>query len=156
MPDTPQALADRLREEGTRVIDFFNNLSQEQWGKCVYLQDSFWNFHHLFAHFVSSEIGRKDLILNIIAGGAGAPSEFEIDTFNQREVERLSGESNSQLLILFLQERSNLAEFVSTLKMEDLARIGNDPYLGAASLLEIVKLTYRHLQIHLRDARRCL
>jgi uncharacterized damage-inducible protein DinB len=156
MVDTPQALADRLREENTRVLDFFNNLSQEQWGNFVYRQDSVWNFHHLLAHFVSSEIGHKELILNVISGGGGAPANFEINIYNQREVERLSGESNSQLLILFLQERSNLAEFVSTLTMEDLARIGNDPYLGAASLLEIVKLTYRHLQIHLRDARRCL
>jgi hypothetical protein len=156
MPDSPQALADRLREEGSRVIDFFNALTQEQWGHCVYQQESVWNFHDLLAHFVSSEIGRKKLIVNVAGGGKGAPPDFEIDRFNQREVEGLSNESNSYLLQLFSEERSNLATFVSTLEMEDLVKIGNDPFLRTALLLDMVKLTYRHLQIHLRDARRCL
>ena len=37
--------------------------------------------------------------------------------------------------------------------MQDLERSGNDPYLGETSLSEMIKLTYRHLQIHLRDVR---
>lgn len=156
MPDTPQVLTNRLREEGVRVIDFFNHLSLEQWGFIVYPQDSGWTLHHLLAHFVSSEIGRKELISNVSAGGQGAPLNFEIDTFNHLEVERLSGESNSQLLELFTQERADLVSLVSALCIDDLERIGNDPYLGKVPLLEIIKLTYRHLQIHIRDARRCL
>jgi hypothetical protein len=133
MPDTPQALADRLRGEGGRVVDFFNQLSTEQWEILVYPQLSNWNLHHLLAHFVSSEIGRKELIANVFGGDKGAPPDFEIDLFNQLEVEELS--VNSSL---------------------ELTRKGNDPYLGVVSLSEIIKLTYRHLQIHLRDARRCL
>lgn len=156
MPDTPQSLADRLRGEGGRVVEFFNNLSQEQWEARISPQNSDWSFHQLLAHFVSAEIGRKELIVSVSTGGEGAPANFEIDTFNQRSVERLSRESNVHLLELFSQERSNLANFVSVLEIEDLDRIGNDPYLGAVPLSEMIKLTYRHLQIHLRDARRCL
>ena len=153
MLDTPQALASRLSEEGVRVVDFFKNLSEEQWGVRIYPQESNWNFRHLLSHFVSSEIGRKELILNVLAGGEGAPPDFEIDTFNKMEVARLSGSSNSYLLKLFTQERSNLAKLVSDMDMKDLERIGNDPYLGSAPIHEMIKLTYRHLQIHIREAR---
>ena len=156
MPDTPQALADRLREEGARVIDFFNNLSKEQWDIYVYLEGNVWNLHDLLAHFVSSELGRKKLIVDVAGGGKGAPPDFKIDKFNQKEVDRLSVESNSKLLRRFTQERNHLIMFVTALRPQDLDIVGNDPFLGEVPLAEIIKLTYRHLQIHLRDARRCL
>jgi hypothetical protein len=156
MTDTPQSLGDRLRDEGGRVMVFFNDLSSQQWEIQVYKQDVEWTLHHLLAHFVSAEIGRKELIINVSSGGEGAPMDFNIDSYNKQDVDRLSRESNSHLLELFFIERSSLASFVSTLDFEVLERVGNDPFLGAVPLVEMIKLTYRHLQIHLRDARRCL
>jgi len=156
MPDIPQALANRLREEGDRVIEFFKHLTRDQWGVIVYPQKSDWSMHHLLAHFVSSEIGRKELILNVYNDGKGAPTDFEIDHFNKQEVEKFSAESNDDLLNWFSQERAELIEQVSGMSPQDLNRIGNDPYLGEVVLLEMIRLTYRHLQIHLRDARQFL
>jgi hypothetical protein len=115
-----------------------------------------WNLHDLLAHFVSAEIGRKDLIIDVARGGEGAPPGFEIDFFNQQEVERLSLESNFHLLFRFTNERNELIDYVASLEPKDLDRIGNDPFLGEVPLTDMIKLTYRHLQIHLRDARRCL
>jgi hypothetical protein len=156
MSDTPQTLADRLRDEGARVIDFFNRLSQDQWEILVYTQDGNWSLHHLFAHFVSAEIGHRKLIVDIASGGIGAPPEFDIDAFNKREVDRLSNESNIDLLALFSKERTVLVDFVAGLRQENLELVGKDPFLGDVPLREIIKLTYIHLQIHLRDARRFL
>jgi hypothetical protein len=156
MPGSAQALADRLTTEGSRVVEFFNQLNHEQWGVLVYPGQSGWNMHQLLAHFVSAEIGRKELIVNVYNGGEGAPGHFEIDSFNQAEVERLSLESAHDLLRRFTQERAMLVELVSSMPEQGLERTGNDPYLGEVSLVEMIKLTYRHLQIHLRDARRCL
>ena len=119
MPDTPQSLADRLRDEGDRVMDFFNHLSPEQWEIQVYKQDADWTLHHLLAHFVSAEIGRKELIINVSSGGEGAPVDFNIDRFNKQDVDRLSREPHSHLLELFFNERSNLASFVSSLDHEE-------------------------------------
>jgi hypothetical protein len=84
MSDTPQALADRLNEEGTRVIDFFNNLSLEQWESIGNKQDGNWTMHDLLAHFVSAESCRQKLIIDISSGGKGAPPDFEIDRFSAR------------------------------------------------------------------------
>ena len=156
MPETPEFLADRLRAEGARVIDFFNTLSMEQWAVIVYQQDNSWTLHDLLAHFVSSEIGRQDLIIDVASGGRGAPPDFDIDRFNQQQVDRLSNISNSDLLTIFSQERARLIELVRALRQEDIERIGNDPFLGEVTLAEMIKLTYRHLQIHLRDTKRCL
>lgn len=156
MPDTAQLLADRLHREGGRVVDFFNRLSGEQWNVRIYPQTGEWRMHDLLAHIVSAEIGRNDLIKSIAMGGEGAPTGFDIDKYNHEEVEKLSCESDAYLLELFSQQREELSRFVSELEVADLERIGNDPFLGKAPLVEIIKLTYLHLQIHLRDARRYL
>lgn len=156
MADTPEFLADRLRTEGARVIDFFNHLTLEQWSVIIYQETNKWTLHELLAHFVSSEIGHLKLIIDIARGGIGVPPGFDIDRFNQDQVDRLALESDSNLLNIISQERTKLIEFVGELTQVELDRIGNDPFLGEVPLSEIIKLNYRHLQIHLRDARRCL
>jgi hypothetical protein len=156
MTDTSEFLADRLRTEGARVIDFFKCLTSEQWAVIIYQEVNKWSMHELLAHFVSSEIGHLKLIVDIARGGSGAPPGFDIDRFNQDQVHRLAMASDSNLLKLFSQERAKLIEFVGDLSEEELDRIGNDPFLGEVPLSEIIKLNYRHLQIHLRDAKRCL
>jgi hypothetical protein len=42
------------------------------------------------------------------------------------------------------------------MSQNDLERIGRNPFLGEVPLVEIVKLIYRHNQIHLRDLKRLL
>ena len=156
MPESAQNLADRLTKEGYRVVNFFNQLSEEQWRVLIYPNQSDWNMHHLLAHFVSAEIGRRELIENVYNGGEGAPQQFDIDRFNQTEVERLSTQSIQDLLMRFSQVRAELVEIVSSMTEQALSRTGRDPYLGHVPLGEMIKLTYVHLQIHLRDARRYL
>jgi hypothetical protein len=156
MPDNAQALADRLHEEGRRVVKFFNQLTPEQWKVVIYPQQSDWTMHHLLAHFVSAEIGRQELVENVYNGGEGAPQQFDIDRFNQIEVERLSKQSSQDLIRSFTQRREKLVKLVSSMSEQELNRVGRDPYLGQVGLIEMIKLTYLHLQIHLRDARRCL
>jgi len=156
MSDTPESLAERLKQEGERVISFFNNLSQPQWGLIIYPQGAEWTFKHLLAHIVSSEIGRSELIQDILMDGLGAPKDFDIEAYNQREVDGLLSETSANLIKRFTLERSKLVNVVLTMKQADLDRIGNDPFLGEAQLVDIIKLTYRHHIIHLRDAKRIL
>ena len=42
---------------------------------------------------------------------------------------------------------------VRALPDQDLGKMGRHPYLGVASLADIIKLIYRHNQIHQRDFR---
>jgi cytosine/adenosine deaminase-related metal-dependent hydrolase len=156
MPDTPQILADRLLQEAGRVVDYFNHLNPSQWGIFIYPEQGTWSFHQLLAHFVSSEIGRRELIGNVSKDGKGAHVSFDIDLYNQREVERLSVISNNELLDRFTIERKQLAAMVAALTPHDLTKVSNDPFLGLAPISEMVKLTDRHNQIHLREIRRYL
>jgi hypothetical protein len=61
-----------------------------------------------------------------------------------------------ELIEQFRQERENCIALVHRLSQEDLQKSGRHPWLGVAPVEEIVKLLYRHNQIHLRDIRKAL
>lgn len=156
MPETPERLLQRLDAESQRTIDFFRALTPSQWEQTLYSDGACWTVRGLLAHFVSAEGAFKMLIENVLAGGRGAPPGFDIDDFNQRQVAELSLEPPDKLLEQFARKRQANQELVRRLAPSDLFKTGRHPFLGETSLEEIIKLLYRHNQIHQRDVRRLL
>jgi hypothetical protein len=156
MPDTPQFLAERMRAEGEKTVVFFSSLSPESWEQTVYSDGSCWAVRQVLAHFVSTEAAIGRLIENIQAGGSGAPEDFDINAYNERKVASLSQVSPPDLLLQFDRFRQRNIEIVSKMAQADLARQGRHPFLGETELVEIIKLLYRHNQIHQRDIRKHL
>jgi hypothetical protein len=154
--DTPAILADRLKSEGEKVVAFFQSLTPPQWEYSIYLEGSGWSVRDVLAHFVSAEIGNSELIGNIVSGGSGAPEGFDIDVYNEKQVAALQNELPVRLLEMFVRARSRTIQQVMQMSQNDLERIGRNPFLGEVPLVEIVKLIYRHNQIHLRDLKRLL
>ncbi len=156
MSDTPEFLSQRLRHEGAKTSAFFKELSAADWEKTVYADTPPWTVHQLFAHFVSAEENLFWLVRDIQAGGRGAPEGFDIDRFNQREVAQMKSASPASLLERFQELRQQTSAWIALLKQEDLDKRGWHPFLGLAPLTEVVKLIYRHNQIHQRDIRKAL
>ncbi len=154
--DTPQSLADRLSEDGQKTSLFFENLSPEQWQTEVYTEGTHWTIRQVLAHFVSSEVSFNRLLENVLAGGSGTPEDFDLDVYNERKVAQLNNSTIDELLRQYGQARQSNVTLVSGLSPEDLSRQGRHPFLGVAPLTDMIKLIYRHNQIHLRDVRRLL
>ena len=156
MPDTPEFLVERLKSEGERTLSFFEDLLPEQWGRVIYLDGGQWTIRELLAHFVTVEEGFLALLRNVLSGGSGAPEGLDIDRYNEEHVASLAGEDARTLIAKFAQVRAQTIEAVAAMKPADLDAIGRHPFLGVVPLGDIIKMIYRHIQIHLRDARRIL
>jgi len=155
MPETtPAWLAERLKKEGNKVVDFFSGLTNEQWQTEVYTEGDTWTIRNVLAHFVTSERGLHRLFENILKGGLGAADDFSIDYYNARQQEKTKGLTPQELLEQFADVRADLALWVSNLSQEDLAVEGRHPYLGQVNLAEMLKMIYLHNQIHFRDLRK--
>jgi hypothetical protein len=154
MPDMPIRLAERLRAEGEKTRAFFSALTREQWNQEIYTEGSCWSVRQVLAHFVASESSMARLVQNIQAGGLGSPEDFDLDAYNERKVAGLNEASSAELLDKFTELRQQFADLVDRMSLVDLGKSGRHPFLGMASLEDIVKLVYRHNQIHLRDVRR--
>jgi hypothetical protein len=154
MADTPQRLVDRLLEEGEKTRQFFEAMPAVDWDLQVYSDGGQWRIRQILAHFVATEASLQRLVTNIRDGGEGSPPDFDINRFNESHVGRLEGRLPSELISEFFELRQRTAQMVAQLNPEDLQRTGRHPFLGIASLEEIIKLMYRHNQIHQRDIRK--
>lgn len=156
MADTPGSLAERLASEGEKTSAFFAAISAAGWQTTVYRETMVWTVRQVLAHLVSAEAAFARLFQNILAGGEGAPLDFDIDAFNQHEVACLAEVEPPELLEQFRLLRSQNIAGVAGMSAADLVRRGRHPFLGTVELVEIIKLLYRHNQIHQRDVRRAL
>lgn len=156
MTEIPQRLGERLAMEGERTLDFFRSLTADEWNAGIYSSGPVWNVSQVLAHFVSAEKAFLLLIEDILNGGQGAPQDFNIDEFNERQVQEFGSFNPQDLLEQFRGLRRRSVELVSGITPQDLQRVGRHPFLGAAPLEDIIKLLYRHNQIHQRDIRKTL
>lgn len=156
MPDTPNFLAERLAAEGQKTAAFFAALPPEQWQTLVYTEGEPWTARNVLAHFVTAEQGFLSLFTNIRAGGPGASEDFDIDRYNASQQEKTRSLALAELLEQFRVVRAEMTALVASFTEQDLQKQGRHPFLGPTTLAEMVKMVYRHNQIHLRDLRKLL
>ena len=156
MTETPAFLTDRLKSEGDKTIVFFNSLNDENWEITVYTEGSEWTIRNVLAHFVSAEQGFIRLFKDILAGGKGAADDFDIDRYNAKQQELIKDVSRQELVKFFQAGRFEMISLVGSLSIEDLQREGRHPFLGLTTLAEMIKMVYRHNQIHHRDLRKLI
>lgn len=156
MPDSPNFLAERLQTEGEKTTAFFESLAPEQWQTLVYTEGSHWTARSILAHFLTAEKGFLKLFANIRDGGPGASEDFDIDRYNASQQEKTSKLTPAELLEGFRAVRAEMTALTASFTQEDLQKQGRHPFLGLAALAEMVKMVYRHNQIHLRDLRKLL
>ena len=156
MTESPAFLADRLKSEGDKTIAFFNSLKDENWEITVYTEGSEWTIRNVLAHFVSAEQGFIRLFKEILADGKGAADDFDIDRYNAKQQELIKDTSRQELMKIFQAGRFEMISLVGRLSIEDLQREGRHPFLGLTTLAEMIKMVYRHNQIHHRDLRKLI
>lgn len=149
-------LLKRLREEGDKTTALFAGLTADQWGLMLYAEGRPWHAHDLLAHLLSTERSIQNLARNVLAGGPGAPADFDIDAFNHAEVTRLHGRPPADLLAEFASARADTLTLMESLTDGNLDQRGRHPFLGETTLEEILKLLYRHTMLHGRDLRKAL
>lgn len=156
MSETPAFLTARLASEGEKIIAFFESLDQALWETIIYTEGAGWTVRGLLAHLVTSEQGFLKLFSGILAGGEGAPADFDIDRYNAGQQSKTNQLTPAELLEQYRTTRAEMIALVATFSPLDLEKQGRHPFLGPSTLAEMVKMIYRHNQIHLRDLRKLI
>ena len=156
MAESSEFLAERLRSEGDKTISFFSGLDSSQWQATVYTEGETWTVRNVLAHFVTAEKGFVNIFSSIRDGGLGVSEEFDIDRYNASQQKKTRDLTPEELLDQFKLTRAQMISFVGSLSEADLSRQGRHPYLGNTTLLEMIKMVYRHNQIHYRDLRKLI
>lgn len=153
MSASVEFLINRLRDQGEKTIQFFRNISPDKWDVTIYSDGSQWTTHQVLCHFAQAESSLCRLVEQIAGGGQSEPEDFNLDAYNEYKVSIINKLTEDELIKLFNQNRQKTIDFVSQLTESDLEKRGWHPYLGMAALVDIIKLIYRHNQIHIREIR---
>ena len=149
-------LTQRLEKGVKKTCDFFESLDSKQWQVEIYSEGTAWSVRQILAHFVSTEQNIALLVANIAQNNDTLPDDFDVDRFNEAAVKKLESYSVDELLDSFLLARRKMIEMVANFTDIDLDKIGPHPWFKSATVEEMIKLVYRHNQIHQRDIRKTL
>jgi hypothetical protein len=149
-------LADKLKQEGEKIVKYFDSLRDEQWSINVYTEDNTWTVRNILSHLVTSERAFVNLFENIRQGGDGVTDDFVIDRYNARQQEKTKELGVQELLQRFKSIREEMVVWVLNIADSDLEKTGRHPFLGQTTLREMIKMVYLHNQIHYRDIKRAL
>jgi hypothetical protein len=149
-------LVGKLISSGRRTHDFFEAIQADDWYQQVYTEGANWSVYQILAHFVSTEASIVRLMKFVLQGNPGVPENFDIDAYNEKEVNCFAKLPNDMILQRFMERRGETIQFVKDLTDADLATEGRHPWLGITSIEQMIKLMYRHNQIHQRDIRMTL
>ena len=151
-----QKLVDKLISSGQKTKEFFQTIEGDDWYQQIYTEGANWSVHHILAHFVASEASITRLVKFILRGNEGVPENFDIDAHNEREVNCLAKLPNDVVLQRFMERRGETIQLVMEMSDADLAIKGRHPWLGIIAIEGMIKLMYRHNQIHQRDIHKIL
>jgi hypothetical protein len=146
----------RLIEEGDKTLTFFEALDPPDWDQQVYTTGSSWHVRQILAHFISAERAYQAYLRDVLAGGRGAPSDLDIDRFNEAETPPLSRQPVVELIADLRQARSETVRLTEGMDESDLARQAFHPWFGEKDVAFFLKLLYRHHTMHLYEVRRAL
>lgn len=149
-------LAEKLREEGDKLADFMSALGEREWDVEVYAEGASWTVRSILAHLVTAEQSFLPLFERVRSGGRGVSEDFSIDRYNARQQEKTRDIDPKSLLDAYRSTRAEMITLVQGFSAEDLEKSGRHPFLGLATLREMIKLVYIHNQTHYRDVRRAL
>ncbi len=149
-------LARKLQSEGEKTLAFFRGLQPADWARPIYSEGAVWTVRDILAHLVSAESRILRLFAALLEEGRQIPPDFDLDAYNQRQVSKMAAETPAALLERFTRLRAATVEMVRGLGEADLQTVGRHPFLGEAPVEDMLKLMYRHTQIHQRDIRKAL
>ena len=155
MPEVIE-LAEKLKQEGEKLANFFESLTDSQWNTEVYTEGALWNARNILAHLMTAERAFVKLFENIRAGGEGVSEDFVIDRYNASQQRRTKERAAQQLLQEYRAARAEMVQWVSGIADSDLEKSGRHPFLGITTLREMIKMIYIHNQMHYRDLKRSL
>jgi hypothetical protein len=147
-------LAEKLKSEGERFSALFAGLTDEQWRSEVYTEGEIWTIRNILAHFVTSERGLLKLFERIRATGEGAAEDFSIDRYNAAQQQRTKELTPEQLLEQYKAIRADAIAWTLSLSESDLEKVGRHPFLGMATIREMIKMLYIHNLTHYRDIKK--
>jgi hypothetical protein len=156
MTDRRDAIAGELERGLAETVSLFKSLSRDELRTQLYQDGAQWTVQQVLAHFTAIERSMQALFRNILAGGPGAPPDFDFERYNRSQTGKYDGLTLDELIDRFMEVRQETIRIVREMKEEDLDREGMHAFHGHGRLDRFIRWAYEHVRIHENDIREAL
>ena len=156
MADRRTDIIRSLKEKGEETVAFFKDLSPAELEVIVYTEEVQWTVRQVLAHFVTIERSMQWLFNNILAGGPGAPEDFDIQRFNRTQPAKLDDLAMDELIRRFEIVRRDTVAIAENMEDVDLDRTGRHAFFGDGNLERFIRWAYEHARLHQNDISKVL
>lgn len=156
MMDRRGMIAAELEKGMAETVLFFKLLSPDELCTQVYQDGARWTVQQILAHFIAIERSMQFLFKDILAGGRGAPPDFDLDRFNLTQTRKYEGLALDELIERFRAVRQETIRVVQGMNEEDLDREGAHAFHGNGTLDRFIRWAYEHARLHEDDIHEAL
>jgi hypothetical protein len=124
MTDRRQAIRDHLAATRAELTALAARLTPKQWESAVQGDDGLWTARQALAHLAVSEAGQLGTAKGIAEGGAGVGSDFDLNRWNNRQVEKQANRTVAEMLAALAASRRDVLAALDAFSDEQLDRRG--------------------------------
>lgn len=153
---TKVELREKLAQAREDLLQWCSALSEGEWTQPVYVHDEEWTMQDVLRHLTWAEGGMARLIQQIRQGHEGVPSDFDLDSYNARGVDKLKDRTPAELMAMMADNRQWILGMLEEMDEEELQLEGRHGSMRIMSIADVMRTIALHERAHLRDMRRAL
>jgi hypothetical protein len=138
----------------------FEGLEEADWSRPVYGHAEGWTVRDVLTHLVTAGPGLLAAAQLIAAGRLEMRPDFDLDFWNQRQVEKQAGRTIPELLEALEEVRRDTLVYLDTLANGAgeavLSRRGHHAVFGETTVEYLLRRVYQHEREHATEVRQAL
>ena len=147
---------DHLIHTREELLEVIGQMETADWERPVQATEGGWTVKQVLLHLATSESGQINAGRAIAAGRPTVPDDFDLNRYNNRQVEKNKDKQPPEILFSMAESRQKLLAFLDEVSAEDLDKHGKH---GRGDVISLEQLFYRiggHEAEHTAEIRKAL
>jgi hypothetical protein len=156
LSERKHTLHDHLIQTREQLLDVVGRLQSEDWEKVVQSTEGGWTVKQALLHLATSETGQIGTGKAIAAGQPTVPDDFDLNRYNNRQVEKNKDKQPGEILSGMAESRQKLLAFLEEVPEEALDKRGKHARGDVISLEQLFYRIGEHEADHAAEIKRAL
>lgn len=148
MSERKQALRKHLVATREALLQVIGQMQPADWDKPVQTVEGGWTVKQMLLHIATSEVGQIRTGQAIAAGQPTVPDDFDLNRYNNRQVEKNQGKQPPEILFGMAESRQKLLAFLDEVPEADLDKRGRHARGDVISLADLFQRVGEHETEH--------
>jgi hypothetical protein len=157
MSDRKEKLRQSIVADDEASMAIFRRLTPEQWARPVPSDEGAeWKASDVLTHVAVSEGGQLGVIERVLAGQEGVPTDFDLNRYNRRSVQKQADKSVAERLASIERDHAQVLNALEAVGDVDLDKTGRHARGDTLTIEQFFRRITEHRRQHARELAQAL